>query len=149
MVSRISMSPPPDGVFVSTPRIVGWTERTYRLYSTVPLVSATQRLKFISICTCKNSSASIKQPIPTVQCMVSWTHCNTMKAAQKHFADISIFIFLNKNVCVLIQFCWNLFPTVQLIISLHWFWKWKKKKTVQKMTWHHTGKKTLPEPMMT
>ena len=29
---RISMSPPPDGVFVSTPRIVGWTERTYRLY---------------------------------------------------------------------------------------------------------------------
>ena len=26
------MSPPPDGVFVSTPRIVGWTERTYRLY---------------------------------------------------------------------------------------------------------------------
>ena len=26
------MSPPPDGVFVSTPRIVGWTERTNRLY---------------------------------------------------------------------------------------------------------------------
>ena len=32
MAFRISMSPPPDGVFVSTPRIVGWTERTYRLY---------------------------------------------------------------------------------------------------------------------
>ena len=31
MAFRISMSPPPDGVFVSTPRIVGWTERTYRL----------------------------------------------------------------------------------------------------------------------
>ena len=29
------MSPPPDGVFVSTPRIVGWTERTSRLYSFV------------------------------------------------------------------------------------------------------------------
>ena len=32
MAFRISMSPPPDGVFVSTPRIVGWTERTCRLY---------------------------------------------------------------------------------------------------------------------
>ena len=32
MAFRISMSPSPDGVFVSTPRIVGWTERTYRLY---------------------------------------------------------------------------------------------------------------------
>ena len=31
MAFRISMSPPPDGVFVSTPRIVGWTERTYKL----------------------------------------------------------------------------------------------------------------------
>ena len=30
---RISMSPPPDGVFVCMPRIVGWTERTYRLYT--------------------------------------------------------------------------------------------------------------------
>ena len=29
------MSPPPDGVFVSTPRIVGWTERTYRLFSNI------------------------------------------------------------------------------------------------------------------
>ena len=35
MALRISMSPPPDGVFVSTPKIVGWTERTYRLYTWV------------------------------------------------------------------------------------------------------------------
>ena len=32
MAFRISMSSPPDGVFVSTPRIVGWTERTYMFY---------------------------------------------------------------------------------------------------------------------
>ena len=38
MAFRISMSPPPDGVFFSTPRIVGWTERTYRLYSLYPHV---------------------------------------------------------------------------------------------------------------
>ena len=35
MAYCISMSPPPDGVFVSTPRIVGWTERTYRLYNVI------------------------------------------------------------------------------------------------------------------